>query len=409
MPERARSRHMLQSLKPLPTTDHRPLIGIIADGASVYGRDIMLGATQYINAHCQWDIHGVVCRVLDKTIDWPICEGAITAGLAPAVFSVVCARSRHVVSCSSVNKSSNACMVCLDYAATGKMAAEHLIECGLQNFSYYGELGKLPSTQRAEGFAAAVCRRGLSYIPCPLTFSGLDNSVHAKPWIELTDWLKNLPKPIGIMAYDDAAGYYLSAACRHSGINVPEQIAIIGVNNDKLFCEIACTPLSSVETQFTRFGFAAAHMLDRLLQGEQLSEQETDVRITPIGVVKRRSTDLLAVNDPQLAEALRFIRQHACEPCSVEQVTQHVAMGRSVLERRLMQKVGRTPGEEIMRIRIDTAKRLLQQTELRLHDIATQCGFSCDSSFARAFHNAVGDTPLAYRRTAKTTNSVESV
>src|ERR1700733_1455645 len=122
----------------------RPLIGIIANGSTVYGRDVIMGATQYSNAHRQWEVYGVLSLNQDGSIDLPPCDGAIVAGLATA-FDVVCARSRHVISCAGDNKSSKALTVCLDYNAVGAMGAKHLIECGLQIFSYYGIPGAVPS------------------------------------------------------------------------------------------------------------------------------------------------------------------------------------------------------------------------------------------------------------------------
>jgi LacI family transcriptional regulator len=388
------------------STGKRRLIGIIADGATVSGRDIIHGATEYISAHRQWDVYGVLRRTWGRTTEWPPFDGAITAGLAPEVLHDICERSRYVVSCSSTTTSANVFTVCLDSTAVGTTGAEHLIECGLHHFSYYGVPDRPPSINRARSLAATVSQHALSYIPCPFAFSGLDQPAQGQPWIELTDWLKSLPKPIGIMAFDDSAGYYLAAACRHASINVPEQIAILGVNNDKLFCEIACTPLSSVDAGFTRIGFAAARLLDRLLRGEQVREHERIQRLPPMGVAKRLSTDLLAVNDPHVAEAVRFIREHACDPCSVDDVARSVAICRRRLEQRFAIRLGRTPGEEIMRIRMDTAKRLLRRHELRLKEIANLCGFSSDSAFARAFHHVVGTTPYDHRRAAQSTHLI---
>lgn len=387
------------------STLKRPLIGIIADGVTVSGRDIIQGATEYISAHRQWDVHGVLRRTVAQTTDWPPFDGAITAGLPSDVFDAICARSRYVISCSSSTVSAKAFTVCLDSVAAGKMGAEHLIECGLQHFSYYGVSHLLPSVNRAKGFVSAVNEHKLSYIPCPFEYSGLEQPAQGQPWVELADWLKTLPKPIGILAFDDAAGYYLTAACRYASINVPEHIAILGVNNDTLFCEIACTPLSSIEAGFTRVGFTAARLLDRLLRGERVSESERVLRLPPLGVVKRLSTDLLAVNDPPVADAVKFIREHACDPCSVDDVAHSCAISRRLLEQRFAKKLGRTPGEEIMRIRMETAKRLLRRPELRLREIANLCGFSDDSTFVRAFHHVSGATPIAYRRSAQLTHS----
>jgi LacI family transcriptional regulator len=215
------------------------------------------------------------------------------------------------------------------------------------------------------------------------------------------EWLKDLPKPIGIMAVDDGAAAYLVSACRHADLSVPEQVAVIGVNNDEVLCEIACTPISSVDAGFTRVGYGAARLLDRLLRGEQPTSAEKAVRLPPLGVMKRLSTDLYAIDDLQLAEVIRYIREHACDPCTVEDVARVAAVGRRNLERRLSRTLGRTPGEEILRVRMETAKRLLLQPDLGLDIVAQRSGFSGMPAFSRAFTRVNAVAPSEFRRNAQ--------
>jgi len=141
-------------------------------------------------------------------------------------------------------------------------------------------------------------------------------------------------------------------------------------------------------------------LLERLMKREKLSVEERFVRLPPLQVIRRLSTDILAVDEPLVADAVRYIREHACDPCSVEDVLRQVPTGRRWLERQFESKLGRSPREEILRVQIETAKRLLLQPGLILPDIAERCGFSGAPTLGRAFLRTVGDTPAAYRRTA---------
>jgi LacI family transcriptional regulator len=195
-----------------------------------------------------------------------------------------------------------------------------------------------------------------------------------------------------MMAHD------LAEACRIAAIGVPERVAIIGVNNDDLLCESAWPPLSSVECDFTRMGYMAAKMLDRLLAGENLLAQDRLIRLQPIRVHQRMSTDVLATEQKDVADAVRFIREHACDPCSVDDVLDAVPVARRKLERLFAETLGRSPYDEIARVRAESACRLLLQPDLTLPDISERCGFSSIQSFNRFFSQRHEITPAAYRR-----------
>jgi LacI family transcriptional regulator len=147
-------------------------------------------------------------------------------------------------------------------------------------------------------------------------------------------------------------------------------------------------------------GYAAASLLDRMLAGETLRVEDRLIRLPPLGVVKRMSTDILAVNDPYVADALQFIRAHACDPCTVPDVLDHVPVNRRWLERQFMQKLARSPHDEIIRVRMQAAKRLLLQLELTLPDVAYRCGFTAVSTFGQTFRKVFGITPGDFRRTS---------
>ncbi|HEX8339446.1 MAG TPA: substrate-binding domain-containing protein, partial [Tepidisphaeraceae bacterium] len=287
----------------------------------------------------------------------------------------------------------------LDDVATGEMAADHLLDCRIERFAFYrGNPDWVTSTNRYEGFRNRLEQKGFACALSPMPWpSGLEWLTHAhRP--ALMTWLRELPKPCGILAVDDSAAIDLAEACQEAEIGVPDDIAILGVNNDDLLCEVAWPPLSSVDADFSRVGYHAAKLLSRMLAGDKLDPAERIVRLPPLGVVRRMSTSVLAVGDPNLADAVRYIRQHACDPCTVHDVLRHVPVARRWLERQFVAQFGRTPHDEITRVRIEAAKRMLLQPDIALQDVTQRCGFSGVQNLARVFRQVTGDTPAAFRR-----------
>ncbi len=214
-------------------------------------------------------------------------------------------------------------------------------------------------------------------------------------------WIKQLPKPVGILAWDDLAARDLAAACLHAQIPVPDHVAILGVNNDDLLCDSAWPPLSSINVDFAKVGYTAANQLDQLLEGKTIEPAQRLIRMAPSGVAQRQSTSLLAVENGDLARAVAYIREHACDPCSVTDVLDHVPVSRRWLERQFVDHLGRTPHEEITRIRMALAQQLLRESEDGLPQVATRCGYSAVQSFSQAFHQSLGTTPAAYRKSSR--------
>jgi LacI family transcriptional regulator len=378
-------------------------VGIAVDGASTYGRAVMRGAMQYIQVQRRWEIFSILRGTFDvPPIQWPKSDGAIIAGVHGDLFARIREQTRFPISCSGASPATHPFVVCLDDVAAGAMAAEHLIECRLQSFAYYGVVESPPihSIKRHSGFVDTLAGKGYSCAVSPVSYQrdSLTKRDIQEHWPALIDWLQELPKPVGILAVDDAFAHDLAAACQHADLGVPEHVAIIGVNNDDLLCVSAATPLSSVDPDFSRMGYGAARMLDRLLQGEKLSAAECHVALPPVRVVRRQSTDVLAVDDPDVADALRYIREHACDPCSIDDVLRNVATSRRRLERLFARKLGYSPATEIVRVQMEIAKQLLGQPAIKMPEVSRRCGFADQASFSRAFSRVVGATPSVYRR-----------
>lgn len=376
------------------------MIGVLIDGASGYGRAVLRGVLRYANLQRRWKLHEDLWPGMGPPAYWPDCDGAILSSVCGRTVEYIASRSTRVVVCSGTPQSLDVPTVALDDRAAGAMAAQHLMDCRIERFAFYGASLNTVGRLRMEGFAARLAERRFTCLQCPVNWpTGTDWVTHAhRP--KLVEWLRLLPKPIGIMAGDDQLAHDVATACLDANIAVPEHVAIVGVNNDDLLCEGAWPPLSSIEADFSRMGYHAAKVLDRLLDGEVLPPAERHVRLQPLGVVQRHSTSILALDDPNLVDAVRYIREHACDPCTVRDVLREVPVGRRWLERHFLRHLGRSPHEEIARVRIETARRLLLQPDLKLPEIADQCGFSTLAKFHLAFKQLTGDTPAGFRRSA---------
>jgi LacI family transcriptional regulator len=287
-----------------------------------------------------------------------------------------------------------------DDDAIGRLAAGHLLERQFRRFAYSGYPREGWSERRFRGFAGAVQRTGFSCArfdserrpPTPAAWERVQQ--------ELTAWLRDLARPVGLMACSDRHAQRVLDACRRAGIAVPEEIAVVGVDNDEETCRLSDPPLSSVIDDPRRVGFEAARLLDRLMAGKARPGSGKPVLVPPLGVATRHSTDVTAVEDRLVAEAMRAIRQGACEGLKVMDLTRACHVSRSVLYRRFQAALCRTPHDEILRVRLDRVKGLLAQTELTLEEIAGLAGFEHSEYLSVAFKRETGLTPGAYRRRA---------
>lgn len=281
-----------------------------------------------------------------------------------------------------------------DDRAIGRMAADHLHGLGLKHFAYAGFDRLRWSLARRDGFCGQLSRLGL-LAGCHLVpfSSGRDAAVRLAR--RLVEWLRRLPKPVGLMACNDEFALSIADLCRTHGIQIPDQVALVGVDNDEVICELSSPPLSSVEVSVQRAGYEAAALLDRMMRGRRSGRI---VMARPSGVVRRQSTDLTAVGDPAVARALRFIRESSRRIIGVDDVARAAALSRRSLADRFRQHLGRTIGDEIDRRRVEEIARQLLTTNRPVADIAEDIGYSSDKHIARYFHRQTGLTPREYRR-----------
>jgi LacI family transcriptional regulator len=287
--------------------------------------------------------------------------------------------------------------ICVDHVAIGKMAAEYFLENRFREFGFVGEANHRFSmlresgyvqTLRDKGYNCYILRRNILQIFQPsLVVAETDN--------RLAKWLKSLPLPIALFSATDSRAVKVLEMCRKLGLKVPAEVAVLGVDNDTLLCNLEYPPLSSIALPSYEIGYQAAKMLDALMAGETVKRSR--FFFPPQRVVVRQSSDIMAVNDKLVAEALAFIRAHAGDPITVKDVCSHTLVSRRLLEMRFKQELGWTPLEEIRRARIARAKLLLTDTDSPMSEVAANSGFQSSARFCVVFRQYTGITPIAYR------------
>lgn len=289
-------------------------------------------------------------------------------------------------------------LVCAD-EEIGRLGAAALLGLGLHHFAYSGLVGLDFSRRRELGFRTRMEESDLplhTYSPAPPTAR---KSWHAERE-QVAGWLRSLPKPIGIMACNDHWAAMLAETCRVADIGVPNEVAILGVDNDAEICENANPPLSSIALATEQGGFEAAALLDELMTGGRATSHT--LHLGPIEVVARGSTDALAVTDPAVERTLRFIRENANRDIRVADLPVASGISRRALQDRFRQYLSRTPLEEIHRCRVERIARLLVETDMTVREIAAASGFDLDAHVSRFFSRHTGATPLEYRRKYRT-------
>ncbi len=288
--------------------------------------------------------------------------------------------------------------VTVDYSATGRLAADHLLERNFRRFGFFGTRAQWFSEQRRDAFAERIRQAGYNVDVMEMDDLFSSQSRWTNQEALLDKWLRRLRPPFGVFACSDLRATMANDACQRLSLRVPEDVALIGVDNDTVACELCRPTLSSVSRNDWKVGWEAAALLDRLMKGDS-PPLPPPLRVPPDGVVARRSTDTLAVEDPQIAELTQYIRSHLHEAFGVERLLDRCKISRRVLETRFQECLGRSPYTYILEERVERAKKLLVDPDrFSLTKIATDCGFSELRRFRLAFHRATGMNPAEFRR-----------
>jgi LacI family transcriptional regulator len=363
-----------------------------------YCRGVFRGIHAYALHQRRWVLRDVPPdgQILPSLREWQ--PQGIIAHLFDADFARrVIALRKPLVNITNTLTRLKAPLVEVDHLRVGQLAAEHFLQRGYVNFGYLGSGWTGFSKQREQGFRQRLAKAGRTlsscyadYLPRPplgASWKSVDRQVR--------DWLLTLPKPAAILASNDVPARHLAETCRTLGLFVPEQVALLGVDNDEVECLLCHPPLSSVVNPAEQIGYEAARLLDQLMSGRTPPRKPIYVR--PTHIVTRQSTDIIAVADPDVSKAAAFIRDHAAEKIGVADVVLPLSMARRRLERRFRGCLGRTILEEIQRVRVERAKHLLAETDLPMPVVAARSGFSTPQRLAAVFRRAMGQSPMVYR------------
>jgi LacI family transcriptional regulator len=353
-----------------------------------YMRQIMLGAQSYFRA--AGIKHSVTNAITEATIAQlgsdPAVDGVITAVVSAELERLWIKAGCPVVNTSSRYRVTKLPSVIPDNVAIGRIAAEHFLQRGFRNFAFFGDLSITFAAQRHAGFRATLDEAGMGG-----SLSLMESNVSPA----MGQWLAGLPRPCGILAMSDHHAMRIIETIQSLGIRVPEDIAVMGVDNDDITCAVAPIPLSSVDPDARRVGYLAAQTLEKMLLGQDVAT--APVLVPPDHVVVRQSTDALVVTDLEIASVLRYIHEHACGAMRIDNMMDELALSRRTMERRFKACFGYTLHDEIRRVRMERARQLLSKTQLKVPAIAKRCGFQGAKRFSADFKRFVGKTPSEFR------------
>jgi LacI family transcriptional regulator len=374
-------------------------IAVIVETSNGYARGVLRGIHEYARTRHGWNLylteHGR--HEIDESFagNWKF-DGVIARIETDRMARIITALEVPTVDVSAARLIEGIPWVETDDEAITRLALDHLQDCGLQNFAFFGDPFYNWSIWRKQSFERIVGR------PDIIRSRIFDLPTRTEPrvrwWTQreaIWEWLESLPKPVGIFACYDACGQQLLEICRYYDLMVPEDIAVIGVDNDELLCELATPTMSSVIPDSLRAGAYAAGMLDRMMRGEKLAGRKHSIE--PLGVRKRVSTDVLTIGDHHVAQAVAFIRQNAHKNIRVEDVLNIVPLSRRVLEARFRKALNRTPHQEILRVRTNAVRELLLETDMSLSEISEALGIEHPEYLSVFFKKETGLTPREYR------------
>jgi LacI family transcriptional regulator len=377
-----------------------PRIALLVETSREYGRGLLRGVIRYQREHGPWSFYfkpqglgeapprwlrtwrgdGILARIDDRRMADAVLHARVPAvdvrgAVADLPLATVGVNNRLVV----------------------RLAVDHFIERGFQHFAFcgtpYGE--HRYQDERSDRFSQAIADCGFS---CDVF---RPRTARAKSWDreqqEIAAWLRRLPKPVALMTCHDDRGQQVLDACLRADINVPDEVAILGVDNDPFLCNLSRPQLSSIDVNPERIGYEAAALLDRIMKGGRRPRQP--LMFEPRGLVVRQSTDVAAVSDPHVAHAVRLIRTHASRGVNIKELVFQVPISRSALFRRFKDRLGHSPKQELTRVRLDRAKVLLCQSDLPIAAVAERAGYSEAKHFIAIFRRATGQSPLRFRRT----------
>ncbi len=280
------------------------------------------------------------------------------------------------------------------YHKTGQLGADYFLKRGFKHFAFYGFKNIVWSRERATGYEQRLKAKGY-----PVHHFAADEHSTTDVWYykpsSLGNWLKSLPKPVALMACDDNQGLHITEACRYSGIRIPDEIAVLGVDNDETICYLCDPPLSSISLDIEKAGYEAAKLLAAIIRGDK---KTYDIVVNPTHIITRHSTDVFSTDDTLILKALNYIHQNIDNNIRVENIVREVAMSRRLLEKRFHQVTGYPIYQYISNQRIEKFTKILLETKKTAYEIALELGLPDSKNISRQFKKEKGMTPVEYRK-----------
>ena len=376
-----------------------PHIGVLIDTTSNLTSALLSGVNRYIATHHPWRVV-IGDRSLDAThpawLQGWRGDGMIAQIGTQATIDAILAIGVPAVAVTASRLDHPFPFVGVDDRAVGRMVAKHFFERGYKNFGLYELANATLFEEKCRSFVDTVQAAGHE---CPV-YRSTQSPEKSRNWErqqgKLAAWVAELPKPAGVMCCTDPLGLSLLDACHRARVAVPEELAVVGAENDETVCAMATPPLSSVDMNGRAIGYEAAGLLSGMMEGQRPNSRET--LVAPLGVFVRQSSDVVAIDNKGVRAALLYIRKHACEGVTVDDVARVTYMSRSTLERQMASAIKRTPKAEIQRVKFDRVKELLGDTDLPLTAVAKRAGFEHPQYMSEAFKREFGRTPGEYRR-----------
>lgn len=370
-------------------------VAVLIETSRHYGREMLRGVMRYQQTHPGWKIYfeprGYAELMPSWLSDWQG-DGILARITSRKMGSLLLSKGIPVI---DLRAAFDFGLTSVSFHNDGfvRLALEHLQSRGLKQVAFCG----IPSGQnhwiddRQAEFQRQATQAGLSIHVYESKGGTLPNNQLTDERDRIARWIRWLPRPLGVLAFNDDRGLQVLDACRAIGVRVPEDVAVIGIDNDEFLGNLAQPPLTSVQANVREVGFCAAEQLQRLMTGKKASPEKLHVRSHSL--IPRKSTEMLAFDDPEVKQAVLFIRAHACDPISIKHVLAQVPLARRRLEQRFQQVVGHTLHEEICRVRLERARQLLSETNLSVETVAHRVGIATGSHLCNSFKRRYGLTP----------------
>ncbi|MEI6561528.1 MAG: XylR family transcriptional regulator [Verrucomicrobiota bacterium] len=388
-------------MNPVPPT--RFHVALVLETSREVGRGLLRGVQRYARLHGPWGLHiipGDLVQTLPTMRAWGgtgIIARIATPRIARAILKTglpVIAGPLSASQLAPSNPLSRLPEIRADGEAIGRMAAEHLLKRGLRHFAFVGGPYKDNWVERRlQSFRQRIAEAGFDCAVYPSPPATQQD--WGREQKRLGRWLKAQPKPLGILGALDARARQVIEACMESGLRVPDEVAVIGVDNDALLCELCDPPLSSVMLNAEKAGYEAAALLHEMMLGKKVKPR--CIMIEPTHVVARQSTEVASTNDAKIAAALRFIQLGASRPLRVLDVAEHIGLSRRSLELRFRRALGYTVLKAIRQAQLERVRAFLIETDLPIQQIAAQCGFANGNYLGKIFRRECKETPQQFR------------